>query len=236
MFRNFALAALAAVVGGSASYSSAAVVYDAVTTNDNDGNFFNSLPHFMQVVTLDTPDVPQVLNTVTRLGIRYNTDATDNTADLLLQFYSDVDESPASIDALAGANFLGESLFDLPAGLVGSYFLDNLAVNIPIPGNKLAIVVAVLNDSDETYNLGFGPRVATGTPVIGSNDGFVYLDQNTNGIFGGDERMRENGIIAGGPVPTNLRVSLDASIPEPGTAVLIASAALTLGRKRRPAR
>lgn len=233
MFRNVALAALAAVIGGFASYSNASIAYDAVTTNANDGNFFNSIPHFMQVITLDTPDAPQRIDTVNRLGLRYNTDIAADTADLLLSFYSNVDESNASIDAFAGANFLGDALFDVPAGTTGSYFLDNLPIDLLIPGNKIAIAVSVLNDSDETYHLGFGPRVATGTPVIGSNDGFVYLDQNTNGTFAGSERYREIGISAQEEVPTNMRVSLSTTIPEPSAIALLAPMALTLLRRSR---
>src|SRR5690606_638181 len=118
-----ALAALAAVIGGFASYSNAAVSYNSETTINPDGTFSRAIPCFMQVITLSTPNVPQVIDSFTQFGVRYNGDIAPDSAAMTALFFSNVDESETTTDALVNATLHGSVSYSLPAGGFGSFFL-----------------------------------------------------------------------------------------------------------------
>ena len=67
---------------------------------------------------------------------------------------------------------------------------------------------------------------STGSPSIGSNDGFIYEEQD--GVFSGSERFQVNGLVSGTPVATNYRLSIDSNIPEPTTTALLIGAGLAV--------
>ncbi|HQY89833.1 MAG TPA: hypothetical protein PK402_14360, partial [Tepidisphaeraceae bacterium] len=112
------------------------------------------------------------------------------------------------------------------------YLFTNLPVNVSVPGNKVGVSVSLINKADLTYNLNLAPRLSVGLPSVGSNDGFIYLDQNTNGTFAGSERFQEIG-NSSQPGPTNFRAIINATIPEPMSMMIVAPALIALRRCRR---
>lgn len=236
MLRNIAWAALAAVIGGFASFSNAAVAYNSETTIGNDGNFSRAVPGFMQVLTLSTPDVPQMIEKFDLMGVRYNAEVTEGSSAMTVVFYANVDESPSSVDALMNATYLGQATFPLPAGTIGSFLMSDLPINVSIPGNKVGVAVYMTNAAGTDYNFDLAGRMTTGAPSVGSNDGYMYYDQNTDTVFSGSERFREIGLTSQTEVPTNMRVVVSALVPEPTTIALLCPIALMLRRRVRSSR
>jgi hypothetical protein len=229
------------VVGASLLATPAAkadIVYDSNATTGADGAFFHANPGIMQVITTNGPDIPHTINSFTVFGVRWLNDTATNNQHLRLQFYSNVDSSSGAANSLAGANLLGTITYVLgePDGLAaggGSYNYTLPNINIDTTGNTIGVVARFLDNAQSAYSTVLGARYSTGTPVEGSNDGFIWLDGNLDSTFAGSERTRFNGASGGGAVNTNLRMTIDATlIPEPASAGLLGLCALTLLRRR----
>jgi hypothetical protein len=231
-----ALAAAAALA--LAGTASATIGYDSRTTTGADGAFFNSNTHFMQVVTLNTPVTAQTLNGMI-LGVRWLANGTASQG-IIVNFWSDVDESPTSTDALAGATLLASRNYTVGIQNQGSY-----DYTLPIGGqiinvNKIGVEVYFTNAAFTQLSTQLGGRVTTGTPTVGSNDGFYYTDPNPpatttfDNLFQGTERTRVNGAVnTTTPQNTNVRMMLDVTVPAPGAAGLLGVAGLVAVRRRR---
>lgn len=209
-------------------------VYDANVTTGADGAFFNSIPHAMQVITIaSAPAQPMQITNFTLFGVRYNT-TTVTTSGLFLNFWTNVDTSPGSTDALATATLAGSVGYNLPAAGAGSYNFSLPSVNVTVPGNTFAVEVIFTNTAGTAFSTDIAGRYSTGTPTLGSNDGFVYQDSNLDDVFTGAERTQFNGSVSGTPIATNYRMAFSATaVPEPGSMALCGGAVLLAGLYRR---
>lgn len=231
--------AAALAVGVLASEAKAVIVYNSNTTTGADGAYFDTTPAAAQRIALAVPaGAPVQINSFTVFGIRNGATArTAGSTALILEFYSNADPSLAATDALASASLLGSVGYNLPAMGADSSFNFNLpGVNVVIPGSVSIVTVAayVTNSTGTALLPGTGFRYSTGTPTVGATDGVVWIDSNLDATFAGSERVRFNGALSGQPVPTNLRMTIDATIiPEPSALGLLAPAAMLLGRRRK---
>lgn len=207
--------------------ASAQIAYDANVTVGNDGNFTTMVPHYMQVVTLAGASGPATINAFPQFGIRWNATATENQI-LSLVFWTGLDTSPGASNVLAGATQLGSISFSLAPQAVGSYFYNLAGLSIALPTSTFAIEITMSNLAQTAFSTSIGGRLTTGTPSIGSNDGFIYSEVN-DGIFAASERIQING-TSGNPAPTNYRMTIDATVvavPEPAGVAFAVGAALT---------
>lgn len=215
------------------------ILFDSNATTGADGAFFHSNPGIMQVITTSGPDAPHTINSFTVFGVRWLSDAATNNQHLRLQFYEEVDSTGGAANALASANLLGTITYVLsePAGLPaggGSFNYTLPGVNINTTGNTIGVVARFLDNAQAAYSTVLGARYSTGTPAIGSTDGFIWLDNNLDSTFAGSERTQFLGAGSGQPIATNLRMTIDMTvIPEPVSAGLLAFGGLALLRRRR---
>jgi len=221
-----------------AGVSNAAIVYDSNITTSSDGGFFSAPASVMQVITISGPDSLHTIKDFTILGIRWNTAV--GTQAFFLDFYTNIDESPTSTNALATATLAGSVGFTIaqPATIPGSYNYSTGVLNVLVPSNKFAVVLSLTNATGTTFSTGLVPRYSTGTPATGSNDGFVYFDNNLDQTFTGAERTQLVGTSTN-LAPTNLRMSINAdlgnTVPEPTTLALLGAAGVMVLRRKRQA-
>lgn len=208
--------------------ASAQIAYDANVTVGNDGNFSTSVQHYLQVVTLAGPNGPTTINAFPTFGIRWNATATENQI-VSLNFWTGLDTTPGASNVLAGATNLGTIAFSLTPQIVGSYFYNFSGVNIIVPSTTFAVEITMTNLAQDAFSTSIGGRLTTGSPSIGSNDGFIYSEVN-DGIFAASERIQING-TSGNAAPTNYRMTIDATpvaaVPEPAGVAFAVGAALT---------
>lgn len=218
--------ALAAALLWTAASAPAQVVYDSNSTAANDGNFATAVPHYLQVVTLALPNGPTTINAFPIFGLRWNTNPGVNQL-LTLNFWTGIDSNPGSTNVLAPATLAGTITFNLPAQAVGSYNYSLTGVNVTVPSNTFALEILMLDSTGTNLSTNLGGRLSTGTPVLGSNDGFIFSD--TDGILAGSERIQING-NSGNPAPTNYRMQIDATtvaVPEPAGVAFAVGGVLT---------
>lgn len=220
---------LAAVAASTllASAGNAAIVYDTNVTVGADGAFTSSTAHAMQNVTLNLV-TNQVNITNMIFGVRYN---ATGAGVLILRFWTGIDQSVGATNALTGATLAATVGFNLPSQAVGSYNY-NLPMNLNVPSTTFAVECLLLNTAQTAFSSNMGIRITTGAPSIGSNDGFLYRDFNTDNIFTGAERSQVNGLVSLQPVGTHMRMNIDA-VPTPASAALIGLGGLIAARRRR---
>jgi hypothetical protein len=214
--------AVAALVCGVVSGSSQAqtVLYDANSGVNSSGSFSSATggpgQHYLQQITLAGGAPSYTLTSFPVFGVRWN-DITTAPQDIFLDFYTGVDLSTSSTNALASATKFASTGFQLSSpGANGSYNYT-LTLNTPIttPSATFAIEVTMTNGAGNAYATGIAYRLSTGgAPTVGSNPGFVWIDTNANGIFTGAEQSAS---------PTNIRMTISGSaVPEPSAAALAA--------------
>lgn len=226
---KIALRLSALAVAASLIFSASApgqIVYDSVTTTGSDGNFSTAVPHYLQVVTLALPNGPVNVTGLPQLGIRWNATPAANQL-LTLNFWTGIDTSPGASNVLGTATLAGTISFPLAPLAVGSYFYSINGLNVNLPSSSFAVEVAFFDDTGTALSTALGGRLSTGSPVAGSNDGFVYSD--FDGTFEGSERVQING-LSGNPAPTNYRMQITAAavaVPEPGGVAFAVGALVT---------
>ena len=211
---------------------------DTVVAGTSDGTFVQSGSHVLQVVTLVGGNSSNyTLNNLGTIGINWSSIAQGNQT-LFIDIWTNVNTATGAGSALAGATHVGGVGFNLttPAA-TGSYNYGSLTVN----GGTFGIEITFGNTAGTAYSTALNGRYTTGTPSVGSNDGFVYFDGNLDGVFAGSERARLTG-ASGNAAPTNYRLSINATpvaVPEASTAFAGLGAALAVGgvivRRRRGA-
>lgn len=218
---------------------------DILYTANATGGTFSTDAHYMQLITLNGPNVPFTINFFPVFGLRWH-DVTQGNQLLFLTFWSNVNTDPSATNALAGAVNNGSIGFNIPApGANGSYNynLGSAAnpFNISVPGNTFAVEVTMTNAAQSAYSTAIGARYSTSAaPSVGSAANFVWVDNasgNSNGAFSGSEQVGPAGTT--GQTHMNIRMSIDATaVPEPGTNLLLmmgggVGAMLLLRRARR---
>jgi hypothetical protein len=188
---------------------------------------------YLQQLTLAGPN-----GTYSITGMTFGINWSDASADqgLVLDFYTGLDLSGTSTNALAGATFIDEAAFLLPPPGLGN-FTYTLTFGTPIvmPSNVFGIDVH-LTDSTGTFGTatGINGRFTSNTPTIGSAPGFVWADANADGIYTGAEQTT----YGMGVAYIRMSVTVDSiPVPEPSTWIMTAGGGLgilfLLMRRRR---
>lgn len=225
-FRISVAFAVAALVCGVATRTASAqtLLYDA-NSAPNAGGTFGPVPggqHYLQQITLAGGASSYSLTSFPIFGVRW-VDINAAPQSLFLTFYTGVDLSTASSNALAGATQFASVGFSLTnPGANGSYNY-NLTLGTPIvtPAATFAIEVTMTNAAGNAYATGISYRYSNGgAPAVGSNPGFLWTDGNSNGIFTGAEQSA---------TPNNIRMTISGTaVPEPSSVALAAIGAIGL--------
>ena len=166
--------------------------------------------HFLQVIKLAQGTGTYTLNSITFSA--YFT--TADTQAVLLFFYSGVDRSPTSTNALANATLLASARGNLtPNGAVPNGYAFTFTPSPPLtvttPDGSVGVEVYLLTQDLSTYSSTAYGRFTASAPTVGSADGFVWNDGNSgtfDGVFTGDEQTRFNMANA------NTRLALTGSL------------------------
>jgi hypothetical protein len=227
-----ALAGAAVVAVLHPTHTDAAVVFNAAASG-----VLTTDASYAQQVTVAGPDESYSITSMT-LGINwYNISA--GTQDLFLDFYTGASTSPTATDDFSSANFIVEKGLGIGApGANGGYvYTLNFTTPVLVPSNTFDIASSMTNSAGTAYSTAIGGILSSGTPSVGSDPGFVWVDSNEDGTFAGSEQST----TAGGGTTANFYTSITATaipVPEPiGAAAILGIAGLGLsGRRRRASR
>lgn len=225
--RSLAAAAALLLSSALASHAQTTVLYNAATTTANPQT---GAVHYLQQLTLAQGSGTYTLYSF-QLGVNFNTGSTDQG--VIVSFYTGLDLSPSSSDALASAVDVGDIGGTLGAPGSSGNFTYTFTLNNPIslPSNVLGVEITLTDDSFSAYSTEMNGRFTASAPTVGTSPGFVWNDADLDGTFTGAEQTKFSMANA------NIRFSMTGSapIPEPSTWAMIAAGSvllLALGRRR----
>ncbi len=171
--------------------------------------------HFLQVINLAQGPGTYTINTVTFSAYFTTTD----TQSVLLYFYSGVDQSPTSTNALASATLLASAHGNLtPNGTVPNGYAFTFTPSPPLTvtaaDGSVGVEVYLLTQNLGAYSSTAYGRFTASVPAVGSAVGYVWNDGNNgtfDGVFTGDEQTRFNMANA------NTRLALTGSLLHPNS-------------------
>jgi hypothetical protein len=213
--RSFSLRctlAAAALLLACVGTTRAAVVYDATVLPAPPQAGVIS---YLQQVTVAGPAGSYSITSMT-FGINWSDASADQG--LVLDFYTGLDLSGTSTDALAGATFIATAGFLLPPPGLGNFtYTLTFGVPIVVPSNVFGIDVHLTDDTG-TFGTatGINGRFTSNTPTVGSAPGFVWNDANGDGIYTGAEQTNFGMSAAF----IRMSITADAPIPEPSTWIM----------------
>jgi hypothetical protein len=188
------LAALASVVL-CAKQAAATTLYDSYSQGNQAPNGYlgaSFITHYGEQVTLAGPDGSYLIDSLTVLGVAWSSVAA-GPQDVYLDFYTGANLSSSATSVLGNAINLGYEAFSLspPAAPTAGSFIPytlNFATPLIVPSNTFTVVISLTNAAANASSSSISGIVSTGTPDVGTNPGFVWLDSTAFGDFSGSEQ------------------------------------------------
>lgn len=239
MRNGLLLAAMALGVLGGGSMCRGAVAYDARSAPATDGVLFGTSPLATQFVSMPTVPYGYLLTSMT-VTLRWTNAVTTSDRWMGWRLYQTLDPSSTATTVDSGV-FLG-GLVQFDPSPVGTHsFTFNLG-NSKDAGSDVGLELQFFqgnNSATFVPTADIVPVFNTGTASVGSNDGYIYQDDNHDGTLSGNERQQLTG-TSGQPAPTELMFSISATpapapdVPEPATGgIATVAAMICLARRRR---
>ena len=190
---------------------------------------------YLQEVTLAQGPGTYSINSF-ELGVNFTT-GTEDDYGVILQFFTGLDNSPTSTDALANATYAGGVEGDLAdPGQAGNFtYTFTLNTAITVPSNVVGVNILLTTSDFSSLSDDMNGRFIASAPTVGSAPGFVWNNPNDDGTFPGADQTT----FGLGAAYTRLELIGTAPAPEPGS---LALCGLGLGaggfylRRRRQAR
>jgi hypothetical protein len=194
-----------------------------------------SITHFAEQVTVGGP-APAIIHGM-QIGLNF-LDHPSSAQSMDIQIYTGANLSPTATNALAGAtliedtgsfNLLSPGLSDPVPGAFNEV-LNFDPTPIVVPTDTFTVVFSLLNNAGTAPTTDLGGIFNSLTPTAGTSPGFVWTDNNSDGVFQGSE---QSSTVGGGSIAN---IDLSISVPEPASAgLLLATSGMALLRRRRRA-
>jgi hypothetical protein len=209
------------------SHADAATVFSATS-----GAAFTTDASFAQQYTIAGANQSYSISKMTFAINWYN--ISEGTQDLFLDFYTGASTDPSQANDFAGATFLMDEGFAIsaPTANGGVGYTLTFSTPVVVPSNTFDIVASMTNSPGTYYSTAIGGIFSPGSPTVGSDPGFVWVDANEDGAFAGSEQST----TVGGGTTANIYSAITATaiaVPEPvSMTAVLGIAGIALGRRR----
>jgi hypothetical protein len=174
-----------------------ATLYDAT----NSTGVTQDTVHYLQQVTMGPANEYYTITGFSAFGVHTTDPGGLRRARLVINFYTGVNLDPNASNPLADAVLIGQQIYSAAAAVPDALIGINFDQPFLAP-RTFAIEISLRMEDDSTWSDIMTGRFTLAAPIFGSSTGFVWSDENRDGLFTSAERTTFGGTVG------NIRVKV----------------------------